>query len=218
MEPGRTVYQLKHGLLDDYLMQQLKNPSLKWFFSLSPKDMMAGHACVASLANGRWNREGGLYAKTTMIIALLLPLVVLPPRPISAQSATELSVCEYQERRNPVPINPKTNKAYTPDERNQEPFTEASITKEAIRQCLQAKKPIENHHIVFEDYRDAWQEMAKETGDYAIPLLIKGGVLHANQPYDAEKKTGGIRLWEFRDQTIKDASSLQGGTAEGFWN
>ena len=26
---GRTVYQLKHGLLDDYLMQQLKNPSLK---------------------------------------------------------------------------------------------------------------------------------------------------------------------------------------------
>ena len=26
---GRTVYQLKHGLLDDYLIQQLKNPSLK---------------------------------------------------------------------------------------------------------------------------------------------------------------------------------------------
>lgn len=26
---GRTVYQLKHGLLDDYLTQQLKNPSLK---------------------------------------------------------------------------------------------------------------------------------------------------------------------------------------------
>jgi hypothetical protein len=26
---GRTVYQLKHGLLDDYLVQQLKNPSLK---------------------------------------------------------------------------------------------------------------------------------------------------------------------------------------------
>jgi hypothetical protein len=25
---GRTVYQLKHGLLDDYLSQQLKNPSL----------------------------------------------------------------------------------------------------------------------------------------------------------------------------------------------
>lgn len=28
-ETGRTVYQLKHGLLDDYLIQQLKNPSLK---------------------------------------------------------------------------------------------------------------------------------------------------------------------------------------------
>jgi hypothetical protein len=26
---GRTMYQLKHGLLDDYLIQQLKNPSLK---------------------------------------------------------------------------------------------------------------------------------------------------------------------------------------------
>jgi hypothetical protein len=26
---GRTVYQLKHGLLDDYLIQQLRNPSLK---------------------------------------------------------------------------------------------------------------------------------------------------------------------------------------------
>ena len=28
-ETGRTVYQLKHGLLDDYLIQQLRNPSLK---------------------------------------------------------------------------------------------------------------------------------------------------------------------------------------------
>ncbi len=28
-QTGRTVYQLKHGLLDDYLMQQLKNPSLQ---------------------------------------------------------------------------------------------------------------------------------------------------------------------------------------------
>lgn len=27
-QTGRTVYQLKHGLLDDYLCQQLKNPSL----------------------------------------------------------------------------------------------------------------------------------------------------------------------------------------------
>ena len=28
VETGRTVYQLKHGLLDDYLIQQLKRPSL----------------------------------------------------------------------------------------------------------------------------------------------------------------------------------------------
>jgi hypothetical protein len=28
VETGRTVYQLKHGLLDDYLIQQLKHPSL----------------------------------------------------------------------------------------------------------------------------------------------------------------------------------------------
>jgi hypothetical protein len=26
---GRTVYQLKHGLLDEYLIQQLRNPSLR---------------------------------------------------------------------------------------------------------------------------------------------------------------------------------------------
>jgi hypothetical protein len=28
-QTGRTIYQLKHGLLDDYLTHQLKNPSLK---------------------------------------------------------------------------------------------------------------------------------------------------------------------------------------------
>jgi hypothetical protein len=28
-QTGRTVYQLKHGLLDDYLVQQLKHPSIK---------------------------------------------------------------------------------------------------------------------------------------------------------------------------------------------
>lgn len=32
-ETGRTVYQLKHGLLDDYLTQQLKNPSLRMAFA-----------------------------------------------------------------------------------------------------------------------------------------------------------------------------------------
>ena len=32
-QTGHTVYQLKHGLLDDYLIQQLKNPSLKMVFA-----------------------------------------------------------------------------------------------------------------------------------------------------------------------------------------
>lgn len=32
-QTGRTVYQLKHGLLDDYLICQLKNPSLKMRFA-----------------------------------------------------------------------------------------------------------------------------------------------------------------------------------------
>jgi len=32
-QTGRTVYQLKHGLLDDYLIQQLKNPSIKMVFA-----------------------------------------------------------------------------------------------------------------------------------------------------------------------------------------
>jgi hypothetical protein len=30
---GQTIYQLKHGLLDDYLIQQLRNPSLKMKFA-----------------------------------------------------------------------------------------------------------------------------------------------------------------------------------------
>lgn len=32
-QTGRTVYQLKHGLLDDSLIQQLQNPSLKMVFA-----------------------------------------------------------------------------------------------------------------------------------------------------------------------------------------
>jgi macrodomain Ter protein organizer (MatP/YcbG family) len=32
-QAGLTVYQLKHALLDDYLCQQLKNPSLKMAFA-----------------------------------------------------------------------------------------------------------------------------------------------------------------------------------------
>lgn len=33
IQTGQTVYQLKHGLLDDYLTQQLKNPSLQMAFA-----------------------------------------------------------------------------------------------------------------------------------------------------------------------------------------
>jgi len=33
IQTGQTVYQLKHGLLDDYLCQQLKRPSLKMTFA-----------------------------------------------------------------------------------------------------------------------------------------------------------------------------------------
>jgi hypothetical protein len=33
IQTGQTVYQLKHGLLDDYLCQQLKSPSLKMTFA-----------------------------------------------------------------------------------------------------------------------------------------------------------------------------------------
>ena len=32
-QAGQTIYQLKHGLLDDYLCQQLKRPSLEMSFA-----------------------------------------------------------------------------------------------------------------------------------------------------------------------------------------
>jgi hypothetical protein len=54
--------------------------------------------------------QEGCVRKTTVLIAFLFTLLVLPTRLISAQPVTDLSVCEYQETRNPVPINPKTNK------------------------------------------------------------------------------------------------------------
>jgi hypothetical protein len=92
------------------------------------------------------------------------------------------TICEYKETRKPVPPNPKTNKPY---KRNAEPFSEPSIRKDEIRQCLQAKTPITNHHILFEDYRDAWKELAKEMGHYTIPLLITGGVLHGCSSFRA---------------------------------
>src|SRR5262249_43146725 len=120
-----------------------------------------------------------------------------------AQHPTKTSVCEYQEKRKHIPINPKTNKPYTLDERNEEPFVKASISKKQIKQCLQAQRFINHHHILFEDYRDAWQELAKETGKYDIPLGIEGGVLHAETHL-----SGGIGLYAFADSTITDVSQL----------
>jgi hypothetical protein len=124
-----------------------------------------------------------------MSTCLVLLLVSLPFdwSTTSAQSTGDSSVCVREN----VPLNLK-----------QEPFI-ASIAKAEIKQCLQANKLITNHHIVFEDYRDAWQELAKETGKYDIPLLIDGGVLHANFPYNEQNGTGGIGLWVFRDRVSK---------------
>jgi hypothetical protein len=144
----------------------------------------------------------------TIFVVLLLTFSILHPHTTVAQpQSTNPAVCEYQEKRN-FPINPKTNKPYTPDERNQEPFDGGSISKDEIRQCLQAGTPIKNHHIIFDDYWQAWASLAKETGDYTytIPLRIEGGVLHA--PYDEEAVTGGIRLWEFRDPNVNNSSNL----------
>ena len=142
------------------------------------------------------------------LIALLITFPILEAEIMAAKDAADLSFCEYQETRNPIPINPKTNEPYKPGERNQEPFAGASITKEDIRQCLRAKTPIENHHIVLEDYQDAWQSLAMETGDYAISLLIEGSVIQARIPYDNEKRTGGVALWDFRDTKVTDVSKL----------
>ena len=153
--------------------------------------------------------------KPHVFIAALFTFLILDTHALFAQTTTAPSVCEYEETRgDKTPINPKTNKPYTPDERNQEPFDGGSITKDEIKECLQAETPIKNHHIVFEDYRDAWQELAKATGDYVIPLLIEGGVLHARMPYDDADTPydvddkGGIRWGEFRDPTINDATKL----------
>jgi uncharacterized protein YjbI with pentapeptide repeats len=126
-----------------------------------------------------------------VVFGVLVACLLLHQNSVSAQSEPDLSFCTYEGRWE----NPKE-------------FSGASIRKAQIKLCLAAKKPITNHHIVFEEYRDAWQELAKETDNYAIPLLIQGGVLHANKPFDREANTGGIRLWEFRDPNIIDASTL----------
>jgi uncharacterized protein YjbI with pentapeptide repeats len=142
--------------------------------------------------------------KPHVFIVALLATLLLDTHAIFAQPTTAPAVCTYKETRGEkTPINPKTKKPYTPNQRNQEPFDGGSITKDEIKKCLQAKVPIKNHHIVFEDYRDAWQELAKETGDYAIPLLIRGGVL-----YSTEDDKGGIRFGEFRDPSVNDSSKL----------
>ncbi len=99
--------------------------------------------------------------KTTMYLLLLLSFLTLHPRLASAQSDTQPAGCEYQKTWE----NPET-------------FQGPSIALELIQQCLREKKPIKNHHIIFEDYRDAWVSLAKET-KYRIPLLIEGGMLHA---------------------------------------
>ena len=151
-----------------------------------------------------WQSHG----KMSTYIVFLLVYLFLYPRATSAQPPADTSVCEYQETRKNVPINPQTNEPYAPEERNQEPFAGASISNAQIKQCLEATIPITNHHIVFEEYRDAWEELAKETGKYDIPLLITGGVVHANTLYDEKTGRGGIDLWSFGDPTIKDASQL----------
>ncbi|ETW98661.1 MAG: hypothetical protein ETSY1_17875 [Candidatus Entotheonella factor] len=102
--------------------------------------------------------------KPHVLLAVLLTCLTLHTRPASAWSPVAQApvTCDYQETRNPVPINPKTKKPYTVDERHQEPFDGDSISKAQIKACLrlnlyQPKRrwvAIKNHHIVFEDYRD----------------------------------------------------------------
>jgi hypothetical protein len=151
-----------------------------------------------------WQAHG----KMIPYIVFMLVFLLFHLHTTSAQSLAQTSICTYQETRQNVPINPKTNKPYTPEERNQEPFAGASISKEQIKQCLRAQKPIQNHHIVFEDYRDAWQELAREMEKYDIPLLIKGGVLHAKPPYDERTQVGGVDFGGFHDQTTTYTSQL----------
>src|SRR5947209_864423 len=85
-----------------------------------------------------WQSHG----KMITCIVFLLTFLRLHSSDTSAQSTTKNSVCEYQETRQNVPTNPKTNQPYTPDERIQEPFAGPSITKEQIKQCLRAETPI----------------------------------------------------------------------------
>ena len=139
---------------------------------------------------------GGLNQKALALVLFLLFLLVPQGRTATAQSTAD---CRYKETRKNIPINPKTKK---PFKRNEEPFEKPSITKTQIELCLRERVAIKNHHIAFEDYREAWQTIARKRNDYTIPLKIDGGILFATK---GEKL---IRLWDFREPTIKDASAL----------
>jgi Pentapeptide repeats (9 copies) len=148
------------------------------------------------------------HAQMITWVVLSLILLCLHVCIIFAQSSADTSKCEMEN----VPLNPKTNKPCTGDALKQEPFIK-SISKEDIKQCLQARKSIKNHHIVFKEYRDAWKEVAEELGTHDIPLCIEGGVLHAETRYECDEKTqvcgGSIDFWAFRDPTTtKDVSQL----------
>src|SRR5215470_16870838 len=99
---------------------------------------------------------GQSYGRIITCQVLLLADLVLFSNTIFAQSLAKASICDYQETRQNVPINPNTNQSYTYKERNQEPFVKASISKEQIKECLRTKKSIQYHHILFEDYQDVW--------------------------------------------------------------
>ena len=150
-----------------------------------------------------------------LIIANLVLLLCNAANPLSAEAPKAPLACTYQETRDEqTPINPKTDKPYTLDERNQEPFDGGSIEKKEIKTCLEARTFIKNHHIAYEDYRDAWLELAQETGEYTTPLLVEGGVIHAKTAYDdvgawtTQDDKGGIQFKDFRDQTAEYASDL----------
>src|SRR5262249_44592161 len=136
-----------------------------------------------------WQSHG----KMSTCLLLLLISLLLHKKATSGirilESINETPICTYQETRKHVPINPKTHKPYTAEEQNQEPFIKPSISKAQIKGCLRGQKPIHNHHILFEDYRDAWQELAQETKNYAIPFWIRGGVLHAEIQNKYDKTT-----------------------------
>src|SRR5215831_16459135 len=99
-----------------------------------------------------WKEDGVMkairqsYGKMITCIVLLLVSLLIPPSTTSAQSPTDSSMCA------------RSYYTYTHEEMKREPFV-ASISKRQIKQCLREGKRIQNHHIVFEDYRDAWQEL-----------------------------------------------------------